>query len=170
MALTVRKRDGSDGSPEVDGPGTPAISLPNTSPCSSLRWMWATLFASAIVLGLLMFLTSGDIPREDEWDTPGDYLVARTNGTANFASLFRQHNESRIVISQLLAALITAHWGWNQHVLHAINWAITLGLSLCSIDSENLAPKFSAALAAALNRVLSRGLGLYSSAMAQSAF
>jgi hypothetical protein len=88
--------------------------------------MWATLFASAIVLGLLMFFTSGDIPREDEWDTPGDYLVARANGTTNFASLFRQHNESRIVISQLLAAFITVHWGWNQHVLHAINWAITL--------------------------------------------
>ena len=89
-------------------------------------WILATLVFSAVALGVLMWFTSGDVPRADEWDTPGAFLLARAHGTATFANLFRQHNESRVIFAQLLAAFISDHWGWNQHIFHALNWAITV--------------------------------------------
>jgi hypothetical protein len=84
-------------------------------------WMLATLLGSVLALGILIILTSGDVPRADEWNTPGDYLLAKARGTATFADLFRQHNESRVIFAQLLTAFLSRFWGWNQHVLHAIN-------------------------------------------------
>lgn len=83
--------------------------------------MLAVALGSALGLGILLILTSGDVPRADEWVTPGSYLLARAKGTATFASLFRQHNESRVIFAQLLSSAISHFWGWNQHVFHALN-------------------------------------------------
>lgn len=88
--------------------------------------MLAVLLTAATALGLLLWQTSGDVPRADEWATPGDYLLAHANGTASFDNLFRQHNESRVIFAQLLSGLIADHWGWNQHIFHGLNWLITI--------------------------------------------
>lgn len=92
------------------------------------RWLLATALGSALGLGILIILTSGDVPRADEWNTPGDYLLASTRGTATFADLFCQHNESRVIFARLLTAGFARLWGWNQHVLHALN-LVLLGLT-----------------------------------------
>jgi hypothetical protein len=120
-----------------DGPGDwePAIapSGPFAHPRSRLwalaasRWMLAVWCASALALGILLWITSEDVPRADEWSTPGGYLVAQADGTVDFQKhLFRQHNESRVIFAQLLAGLIASRWGWNQHIFHALNWLITV--------------------------------------------
>jgi hypothetical protein len=100
------------------------------SPQSSRRWLLATLVPCALALGILLYFTSGDVPRADEWDTPGAYLLAHANGSAAFSDLFQQHNESRVVFAQLLAGFIADHWGWNQHIFHALNWLL---LVLCAL-------------------------------------
>jgi len=89
--------------------------------------MYSAFFISAIGLGMLVVFTSGDIPRMDEWDTPGAYLLAKAQGTATFNNLFRLHNESRVIFAQLLTLFISDIWGWNQHIFHGINWAILVG-------------------------------------------
>lgn len=91
------------------------------------KWMFSTFFISAIGLGILVVFTSGDIPRWDEWHTPGDYLLAKVQGTATFNNLFRLHNESRVIFAQLLTLFISDIWGWNQHIFHGINWAMLVG-------------------------------------------
>jgi hypothetical protein len=97
---------------------------------STRRWLRATLVVSALALGVLLWFTSGDVPRADEWDTPGAYLLAHANGSATFGQLFQQHNESRVVFAQLLAGFIADHWGWNQHVFHALNWLLLVATAL----------------------------------------
>lgn len=92
--------------------------------------MVAVLILFAAALALLMGRTSGDVPRADEWATPGEYLVAHAEGTATFGHLFRQHNESRVIFAQLLAGVIASHWGWSQHIFHGLNWLITVGTAL----------------------------------------
>jgi len=97
---------------------------------SSCFWLSATVLLCGLGLGILMGFTSGAVPRADEWNTPGDFLLARTTGTATFAHLFRQHNESRVIFAQLLAGFISDLWGWNQHIFHALNWALLLSTAL----------------------------------------
>ena len=86
--------------------------------------MLVAALGAALGLGILLIFTSGDVPRADEWNTPGDFLVAKANGTATFASLFCQHNESRVIFAKLLTEALSRLWGWNQHVLHALNWML----------------------------------------------
>jgi hypothetical protein len=86
--------------------------------------MLATLALAALALAVLMGFSSGDVPRADEWDTPGGYLLAHAQGASTFAHLFHQHNESRVIFAQLLAGFVAEHWGWNQHVFHALNWLL----------------------------------------------
>ena len=88
--------------------------------------MLGVLLVFAAALGVLLWHASGEVPRADEWATPGGYLVAHAEGTASFAHLFRQHNESRVIFSQLLAGLIADHWGWNQHIFHGFNWLLAV--------------------------------------------
>ncbi len=90
------------------------------------RWMLAVLGAAAAALGVLLWHTSGAVPRADEWATPGIFLVERAEGRATFDLLFRQHNESRVIFAQLLTGLLAELWGWNQHVLHGLNWLLTV--------------------------------------------
>lgn len=92
--------------------------------------MVAVLIVFAAALAVLMARTSGDVPRADEWATPGNYLVDHAEGTARVGHLFRQHNESRVIFAQLLAGVIADHWGWNQHIFHGLNWLITVGTAL----------------------------------------
>jgi hypothetical protein len=89
--------------------------------------MVAALIVFAAALALLMARTSGDVPRADEWGTPGEYLRAQAEGRATFADVFKQHNESRVIFARLLAGVIASHWGWNQHIFHGLNWLITVG-------------------------------------------
>ena len=108
----------------------PAARRPRNSGTSDTgygRWLpWLALAAAATYLGILMFATSVDVPREDEWMTPGEFLLASAQGNASFEQhLFRQHNESRVIFSQLLTLGITRLFGtWNQHVIHVVNWLV----------------------------------------------
>ena len=92
------------------------------------KWIHSALYLGLFILAIVLFFTSGNTPRADEWDTPGDYLVAKVNGAATFSNLFRQHNESRVIFAQIFADIITKFIGWNQHFFHFLNYCL-LGMT-----------------------------------------
>lgn len=88
------------------------------------KWISNIFYIGLFILGIVLIFTSGNTPRADEWDTPGDYLVAKANGKANFSDLFRQHNESRVIFAQIFTELIARLIGWNQHFFHFLNYCL----------------------------------------------
>ncbi len=84
--------------------------------------LWATVAVGAFFLTVLMVMTSGAVPRFDEWGTPGGLLFASAQGNVSFnEDIFRQHGESRVIFAQLFTWFVVQLMGWNQHVMHAFN-------------------------------------------------
>jgi hypothetical protein len=53
------------------------------------------------------------VPFWDEWDTPGAQLASYYRGTLNFADLFSQHNEHRLLFPRLVWLPIAILAGWD---------------------------------------------------------
>jgi hypothetical protein len=84
--------------------------------------LWASVAVGAFFLMVLIAMTSGSVPRFDEWDTPGELLLASAQGNMSFNDdIFRQHGESRVIFAQLLTWVVVQLMGWNQHVMHMLN-------------------------------------------------
>ncbi len=86
-------------------------------------WAWTLTSLASFVMFVVFDV---DVPRGDDWHTPGELLLADERGEMTFQSFFRQHNEARILFPQLLFWPIAKLTGWNSSVLHFVNW-----LTLC---------------------------------------
>ena len=53
------------------------------------------------------------VPFWDEWDTPGGQLASYYRGTLNFAELFSQHNEHRLLFPRLVWLPMAILAGWD---------------------------------------------------------
>jgi hypothetical protein len=53
------------------------------------------------------------VPFWDEWDTPGGQLASFYRGTLNFAELFSQHNEHRLLFPRLVWLPMAILAGWD---------------------------------------------------------
>ena len=69
------------------------------------------------------------VPFWDEWDTPGAQLASYYRGTLNFAELFSQHNEHRLLFPRLVWLPMAILAGWD--VRHEMLLTLCL-VGLCS--------------------------------------
>lgn len=88
--------------------------------------------APAIVLGYLIFRNWVNVPLFDEWDTPGRLLnEVLVQGHFSWATLFAQHNESRMVLPKILWLGSAALFGWDTKIGQAITWTAALATWAC---------------------------------------
>ena len=113
---------------------------------SSTKLLFTAVFAAAALwLGSFVFVHSVDVPRADDWYTPGQTVLAWTRGTNPTEQLDAQHNESRPLTGRVVLGTAAILTGWNSRWLHAINTAviiatasIVLRLAVRSLRPHNL--------------------------------
>jgi hypothetical protein len=101
---------------------------------SRLNVFLSTLIAAvpAAVLGCLIMRYWVNVPLFDEWDTPGRLLKeVLVEGRFSWASLFAQHNESRMVVPKILWLGSAALFGWDTKIGQAITWFAALATWSC---------------------------------------
>jgi len=77
----------------------------------------------AAVLGFLILRYWVNVPLFDEWATPGQLLKeVLVEGRLSWASLFAQHNESRMVAPKILWLGSAALFGWDTKIGQAFTW------------------------------------------------
>ncbi len=86
--------------------------------------VWWTAIICCIVLLLVVKYGTVDVPRWDDWDTPGDLIIADINSEVTWHSFFRQHNEARIIFTQAVHLALVKSFGWNSNMLHYVNWFV----------------------------------------------
>lgn len=68
-----------------------------------------------------------NVPIWDEWDTPGNALVAFAKGSLSWAELFAQHNESRKFFPRLIYLALSGFGPWDVRASMLVTF-----LSLCA--------------------------------------
>jgi hypothetical protein len=99
-----------------------------------LRPFLSTLIAAvpAAVLGVLIVKNWVDVPLFDEWDTPGRLLKeVLVEGRFSWASLFAQHNESRMVLPKILWLGYAALFGWDTRIGQTLTWLAAVATWSC---------------------------------------
>ena len=80
-----------------------------------------------IMVTLLIFRRNWtSVPYEDDWYTPGAQIISFLQGNLQFADLFRQHNESRLLfpnLCNLLLVAVTGRWDSKDTIV------LTFGLA-----------------------------------------
>lgn len=86
------------------------------------RWhLWAIWLALSISVFAVVLLNTVNVPRGDDWDTPGGLLLRWFRDSVEWKDVFGQHNESRIVFAKAFFAPIAIFTGWNSNFLHLVN-------------------------------------------------
>jgi hypothetical protein len=101
---------------------------------ASLKVLLSTLIAAvpAAVLGILIAKNWVDVPLFDEWDTPGRLLKeVLVEGRLSWATLFAQHNESRMVLPKVLWLSVAALFGWDTRIGQALTWVVAVTTWAC---------------------------------------
>jgi hypothetical protein len=97
--------------------------------------VYLTSLIAAIPAAILGFLISRywvNVPLFDEWDTPGRLLKeVLVEDRLSWASLFAQHNESRMVLPKLVWLGCAALWGWDTKIGQAITWVAAVATWAC---------------------------------------
>ena len=68
----------------------------------------------AIILGLLVWRYSVNIPFLDQWDTPAKLLIEQTQGKLSWQQWMEQHTESRPLFPKLLFITLANITNWNN--------------------------------------------------------
>lgn len=105
------------------------------------KFVWATAVINCIALFFLVKYGTVDVPRWDDWDSPGDLIVSDINSDVTWHSFLRQHNEARIVFTQAVQLAIAKRFGWNSNILHYVNWfVLSIVILMCAfaISRNNL--------------------------------
>src|SRR5438046_7390687 len=86
------------------------------------------IFASPLLIGVLIFKNGVDFPVLDEWDGTAPLFEKMTDGTLGIADFFAQHNEHRIFFPRLIFFALGRLTHWN---IRAELWVIWLLALLC---------------------------------------
>ena len=68
---------------------------------------------SPLILGILIWRYSVNVPFWDQWDTPGQLIVEASQSQLTVEQWMRQHNESRTLFPNLIFLTLANLTNWN---------------------------------------------------------
>ncbi len=90
-----------------------------------LKRVLVSLIPAVLALGLILHFAV-DVPKEDEWITPGAMYQHLIEGSLTVQDLFSQHGESRDAFPRLIFLAVGLLFGWHVTLLMVLSWLCVL--------------------------------------------